>query len=153
MPITRDIKDALNARLHDEILGLRTSPPDYTASPAAIQPVLDRLAVDGWSVSPAAWDGAARVLLQRSMVLTITRSPEHQARVLTFPIGKGGGVPPDDPGTYERAHTTLIHYVLGESSTIGGALVVLDESPALMAIATLSATAKGPRPANWIRDL
>ncbi len=118
-----------------------------------MQPVLDRLAVDGWSITPAAWDGAAKVLLQRSMVLAIVRSPKHQAFVKSLPI-EHGGVPADDSGIYERVITTqIIHELNSPMILADGTKIPLDEQPAIVAVIALNAKARGPRPSNWLRDL
>jgi len=150
--IPRAAKDLLNTRLHGEVLGLVTSPPDYTASKAAMQPVLDRLAVDGWVITPA-WDGAAKVWLRRSVVISVSRTPKHQAFVKSLPI-EHGGVPADDPGTYERVYTTqIIHELNGPMILADGTKIPLDEQPAIVAVIALNAKARGPRPSNWLRDL
>ena len=157
------IKNILNTRLHNEILNLgRIDAANYTRSKADMQPVLERLAQDGWQINgwtdridgvqSIPWDVADHIRLRRVMMLTRTRTPEHQDLVESLPVSEGG-VPAGDDGTYEGGLQQLFTSEINGTFDVDGSPVVIDEQPSMVAILSLSAKGKGPRPPNWIRDI
>lgn len=161
MTLTQTDKDALNIELHT-IRSQVDSPPDYLESKAALQPVLDALALDGWFVEAwstveeytkrkalnpnvLAWEttsigGVLR--MRRRFRVTVTRTPEHQALVeARREVAKGDN-------TYSKS--------VGESrmAVVGGALPRFEKRTTSNAIETVAGMLKatqdwGKRPEGW----
>ncbi len=166
LAVDPSVKAALNLRLHDQVMDLGIiSPADYTASKAAMQPVLAKLAEQSWAIDAwqnsngsvsVAWEVANFIRLRRLMILTKTRTAAHQALVESLPISEGG-VPPGDDGTYEGGlQQFFVREINAKFDILGNqvvaTLVTIDEQPSMVAILALDANRSGPRPPNYLRD-
>ncbi len=138
--VDRATKDALNMRLHNEVLNRRAGRQlDYTASKTAMQPVLDELVKEGW-VIPESWDRASKIEFQRKTTITVTRSPARQARLIELGVAQDG-IAPDDTGTYQKTVSTTFGMPLNFAwkRVEGEPRVILNEQPVMLAVLALSA--------------
>ena len=142
MPLDEaDVKIEINERLDREVMKGTGTVPDRLSTDADLQPVIDEIAKAGWVVSEPS---RGEFLAQHRYVVSVTRSPEHQALV------EGRGEVPVGENTYEHPHTS--EFPISETFFYGEEKLEITDAVMAKGLICLSANTQ-TRSANWVRDL
>ena len=113
MALSRATRDKINARLKVFDGGTQ----DYTVSRDTLRPVLDRLRGRGWVITATGNPMTA----ERTVIRTVTRSPEHQARAVSL----GEVVAGDDTYSFPEKQITQIRrgFPIGKNEVEPGEII------------------------------